>query len=178
MKLLPALLCFLVIGAAAAADDHSMHQESQDGCAAFSWNMGREFSLLLATPFAMEGLAVQDAEAKYVPLDRRIDLKLKPAAEVKLLTPPGREPGANSFAGLLQAHFPRTSTYRVSTDQRLWIDVIGPGGVVKSSKFEMQAGCDKLRKSVAFRLEPEVDYWIQISGSPTPTAILLITLDR
>jgi hypothetical protein len=42
----------------------------------------------------------------------------------------------------------------------------------------MQADCEKLRKSVAFRLEPEVDYWIQLSGSPSETPILLITLDR
>jgi hypothetical protein len=42
----------------------------------------------------------------------------------------------------------------------------------------MQPGCDKLHKSVAFRLEPDVDYWIQISGSPTANAVLLITLDR
>lgn len=179
MKLLSSfLVCVLVCAAAAAAEDHSTHHEGKSGCDAFSWNMGREFSLLLATPFTMQALGVQDAESKYVPLDRRIELKLKPAGEVKLLAPPGRDPGANSFAGLLQAHFPRSSTYRISTDQRLWIDVIGPDGVVKSSKFEMQADCDKLRKSVAFRLEPEVDYWIQLSGSATQTPILLITLDR
>ena len=178
MKLLSVLLSILVLGAATAAEDHSMHHDGKSGCDAYSWNMGREFSLLLATPFAVEALAVRDPESKYVPLDRRIELKLKPAGEVKLLAPPGREPGANSFAGLLQVRLPRTSTYRVSSDQRLWIDVIGPGGVVKSSKFEMQADCEKLRKSVAFRLEPEVDYWIQLSGSPTQTPVLLITLDR
>jgi len=178
MKLLSVLLSMLVLGAATAAEEPSMHHDDKSGCDAYSWNMGREFSLLLATPFAMEALAVPDTEAKYVPLDRRIELKLKLAGEVKLLAPPGREPGANSFAGLLQVRLPRTSTYRVSSDQRLWIDVIGPGGVVKSSKFEMQADCEKLRKSVAFRLEPEVDYWIQLSGSPTQTPVLLITLDR
>jgi len=42
----------------------------------------------------------------------------------------------------------------------------------------MQPGCDKLHKSVAFRLEPETDYWIQLSGSPAAQAVLLITPDH
>jgi hypothetical protein len=50
--------------------------------------------------------------------------------------------------------------------------------VVTSSKFEMQTGCDKLVKSVAFRLEQDTDYWLQLSGSLAPEPMLLITLDR
>jgi hypothetical protein len=60
----------------------------------------------------------------------------------------------------------------------LWIDVVSPAGVVKSSRFAMQAGCSKLVKSVAFKLEPEIGYWIQLTGSPAREATLLITLDR
>jgi hypothetical protein len=177
----PLVLMLLLLGGsvACAADDHSDHQQSaQGGCDAFAWNMAREFNLLRATPFALEAVAARDAEAKYTPLDRRLDLTLKPAGEVKLLVPPGREPGADSYAGLLPLLVPRISSYRISSDQRLWIDVVGPAGAVKSSKFDMQPGCDKLRKSVAFRLEPETQYWIQLSGSPAANPVLLITLDH
>jgi hypothetical protein len=113
----------------------------------------------------------------YAPLDRRLDLTLQPRSEVKLPEKPGREPGADSYAGLLLLRVPRISTYRISSNQRLRIDVIGPRGVVSSSKFAMQPGCDKLHKSVAFSLEPETDYWIQLSGSPAAQAVLLITPD-
>jgi hypothetical protein len=179
VKLLVLLLLVLGAGVACAADDHSDHQQSPSGgCDAFTWNMAREFNLLRATPFAVEAVATRDTEAKFTPLDRRLDLTLKPAGEVKLLVPPGREASAGSYAGLLPLLVPRISTYRISSDQRLWIDVVGPAGVIKSSKFDMQAGCDKLRKSVAFRLEPETQYWIQLSGSPLSNPVLLITLDH
>jgi hypothetical protein len=75
-------------------------------------------------------------------------------------------------------YVPRSGAYRISSDQRLWIDVVGPDGVVKSSRFAMQIGCAKLVKSVAFRLDPEIGYWIQLTGSPVREPMLLITLDR
>jgi hypothetical protein len=177
MRLLSTLF-ILLCTVASAAEDHSQHQQGDGGCDAFPWDMSREFNLLRATPIAANALGTIDGEAKYAPLDRRLDVTLRPAADVKLLAEPGRAHGADTYAGLLKLRLPRTSSYRISSDQRLWIDVIGPDGVVKSTKFAMQPGCDKLHKSVAFRLEPDIDYWIQISGGPTPNPILLITLDR
>jgi hypothetical protein len=178
MKLLITFFLWLCCTVAYAAEDHSQHQHVDGGCDAFPWDMSRELNLLRATPIAADAITAIDEEAKYAPLDRRLDLTLRPAADVKLPAEPGRVHGADTYAGLLKLRLPRTSTYRISTDQRLWIDVVGPDGVVKSTKFAMQPGCDKLHKSVAFRLEPDIDYWIQISGSPTPNAVLLITLDR
>jgi hypothetical protein len=96
-----------------------------------------------------------------------------------LLAPPGRaHDAAASHAGLMLLYVPRSGAYRISSDQRLWIDVVGPDGVVKSSRFAMQTGCVKLVKSVAFRLEPEIGYWIQLTGSLVRAPMLLITLDR
>jgi hypothetical protein len=178
MKLLVTLLSLLCCAVAVGAEDHSQHQQGDGACDAFPWDMSRELDLLRATPIAVNALTMIDGEAIYSPLDRRLDLTLRPAADVKLLAEPGRSHGADTYAGLLKLRLPRASTYRISSDQRLWIDVIGPDGVVKSTKFAMQPGCDKLHKSVAFRLEPDIDYWIQISGGPTPNPILLITLDR
>jgi hypothetical protein len=179
MKPLVFGLLLLGAGIACAADDQpTRHEHDRGGCDGFSWDMARELNLLRAAPFALDALAATDPEPKYTPLDRRLDLTLKPAGEVKLLLAPGRDPGAESYAGLLPLVVPRMSTYRISSDQRLWIDVVGPAGAVKSTKFTMQPGCDKLHKSVAFHLEPETQYWIQLSGSPASNPVLLITLDR
>lgn len=151
---------------------------AQDPCEAFGWDMARELNLLRATPITLSALTQQSSEAREVPLDRRIDLKLPANGEVKLLAKPHHEPAADSYSGLLLLKVPRISTYRISTDQRLWMEVIGPDGVVQSTKFTMGPGCAALHKSVAFRLQPETEYWIQLSGSAVPSPVLLVTLDR
>ena len=163
---------FLLLGCAAHAAD------ALDPCQKFEWNMAREFSLLVATPIKLEALAQPAPESRWTPTDRPLDVALRPMADLKLLVKPGREHEVDSFGGLLKLTVPRTAGYRISSNRRLWIDVVGPEGVVTSSKFAMAPDCSKLAKSVAFRLEPDTDYWIQLSGSPTPDAVLLITLDR
>jgi hypothetical protein len=98
--------------------------------------------------------------------------------QVKLQVAPRREPAPDSFAGVLKLRVPRAGTHRVSASQRLWIELVGPTGIVKSSRFAMQAGCEALRKSVVFPLEADTDYWVELSGSPTTDPVLLITPDR
>jgi hypothetical protein len=175
MRIAILLFSLLWAGAVLAEDKPA---PAQDPCETFGWNMARELNLLRATPIALSALTQQSGEAHETPLDRRVDLKLPGNSEVKLLAKPHHEPAADSYSGLLLLKVPRISTYRISTDQRLWMDVIGPEGVVQSTKFTMGAGCKVLHKSVAFRLQPDTEYWIQLSGSAVPNPILLITLDR
>jgi hypothetical protein len=172
--LLTAALLLSTSATALAAD----HKHAAEECGHFSWNMTREFELLRAAPFPLAAHAGVDLEAGLVSLEQRLDLRLLPSKQVKLQVAPRREPAPDSFAGLLKLRVKAAGTYRVSASQRLWIEVVGPAGVVKSSKFAMEAGCESLRKSVAFPLEPETDYWIELSGSPTPDPVLLITPDR
>jgi hypothetical protein len=149
------------------------------GCDAYEWDMNREMFLLGTAPIAVAALKARAEDARFTPLDRRLQVTLHPAAEVALLAPPGRaHDAATNHAGLLLLYVPRSGAYRISSDQRLWIDVVGPDGVVKSSRFAMQTGCAKLVKSVAFRLDPEIGYWIQLTGSPAREPMLLVTLDR
>jgi hypothetical protein len=175
MRIVILLFSLLWTGAALAEDKPA---SAQDPCEAFGWDMARELNLLRATPIALSALPQQSSEAREIPLDRRIDLKLPANSEVKLLSKPHHEPAADSYSGLLLLKVPRISTYRISTDQRLWMDVIGPDGVVQSTKFTMGPGCKALHKSVAFHLQPDTEYWIQLSGSTVPNPLLLITLDR
>jgi hypothetical protein len=170
------LIAALLAARAAFAADPAM---GSGGCADYSWDMKREFFLLGTAPLSIAAVPARDEQARFTPLDRPFRVALRPQAEVGLLAEPGRShDAAASHGGLLRLVVPRVSTYRISSDQRLWIDVVGPQGVVKSSKFEMQTGCDKLVKSVAFRLEQDTDYWLQLSGSPAREPMLLITLDR
>jgi len=175
-----AIAVLLAISAAASAQQRPM-SEMQGGCDDYSWNMVREFQLIGTSPITVAALAAPVDEPGWTALDRRLELRLQPAAEVELLAEPGRRhDGAEGsrFAGFVPLTVPRISSYRISSNQRLWIEVIGPSGAVKSNKFEMQAGCEKLVKSVAFALQPDTQYWIQLSGSPVPDPVLLITLDR
>jgi hypothetical protein len=149
-----------------------------DECAGFDWDMGRELGLLKAPPSAVTALAALVPDARPVPLEQRLDVALLAAKQVKLEVAPRREPPPDTYAGLVRVHTPRPGGYRVSASQRLWIEVVGPGGVVGSTKFTMSGTCPTLRKSVVFPLEGETDYWIQLSGSPTAEAILLVTPDR
>jgi len=149
-----------------------------DGCDGFEWDMKREFELLRAQPSAVAALAAVVPDARFAPLEQRLDVALLPSKQVKLEVPPRRDPGPDTYAGLVRIRVPRTADYRLSASQRLWIEVFGPAGVVGSTKFTMSSTCETLRKSVVFPLEGETDYWIQLSGSPTAEAILLVTPDR
>ena len=175
MRLRVLLALLLLTGAASTAEPGL----AAGGCDDYEWDMNREMSLLGSAPIAVTALKVRAEDARFTPLDRRLQVSLHPAGEVALLAPPGRtHDAAASHAGLMVLYVPRTGTYRISSDQRLWIDVVGPDGPVKSSKFAMQTGCAKLVKSVAFRLDPEIGYWMQLTGSPVREPMLLITLDR
>jgi hypothetical protein len=175
MRLRVLLALALLAGPATAAEPGA----AAGGCDDYKWDMTREMSLLGTDPLAVTALKGRAEDARFTPLDRRLQVGLYPAGEVTLLAQPGRShDAAASHAGLMLLYVPRTATYRISSDQRLWIDVVGPAGVVESGKFAMQTGCAKLVKSVAFKLDPEVGYWIQLTGSPVREPMLLITLDR
>jgi hypothetical protein len=68
--------------------------------------------------------------------------------------------------------------YRISAGERMWVEVVGPEGPVKTEKFAQLPGCAAIHKSVAFRLQPDTDYWVQISGSAGADPVLIVTLDR
>ncbi len=175
MRLRAFLALLMLIGPAGAAEPDM----GTGGCDAYQWDMNREMFLLDSDPIAVAALKARAESARFTPLDRRLRVSLHPTGEVVLPAPPGRaHDAATSHAGLMLLYVPRSGAYRISSDQRLWIDVVGPDGEVKSSRFAMQTGCAKLVKSVAFQLEPEIAYWIQLTGSPAREPMLLITLDR
>src|SRR5262245_43098819 len=147
-------------------------------CGAFEWDMTRELELMRGAPAAFAAATAADPGARLAPLEQRLDLTLRSAAQVKLQVAPRREAAPDSYAGLVRLRVPRAGTYRVSASERLWIEMVGPAGAVKSSKFTGRSGCGVLHKSVAFPLDGETDYWIELSGSPKADPLLLVTPDR
>ena len=180
----PAIALILLAVCAGALADQHLHGDAaapdpSQGCDTYTWNMAREFQLLTATPWSLQALRTPDDDARWTPLDRRLEVMLAPATEVELLAPPQHtEDAVQGHAGLMLLLVPRPSSYRISSNQRVWIEVIGPQGPVQSTRFEMRTGCEKLVKSVVFPLQPDTRYWLQVSGSPVPDPVLLITLDR
>lgn len=173
------ILLAMSAGAWAEQQGDTAGSDAAQGCDTYTWNMAREFQLLKATPWALQALKARDGQARFTPLDRRLEMTLAPQAQVELLAQPrGAHDSAQAYAGLTLLLVPRPASYRISSNQRLWIEVIGPQGPVPSSKFEMRTGCEKLVKSVVFELQPDTQYWLQVSGSPVPDPVLLITLDR
>ena len=84
-------LLFLSCASVQAADEHHEHHgqgQGKSACDAYSWDMAREFNLLRATPHALSASRMADPDARYVPLDRKLDLSLLPGEQVKLLEKP------------------------------------------------------------------------------------------
>ena len=144
--ILPAALLLSTSAAALAAD----HPHAAGECGHYSWNMTREFELLRAAPFVLPALTGADPEARHAPSSSAWTSGCCRRSRVKLHVAPRREPAPDSFAGVLKLRVKAAGTYRVSASQRFWIEVVGPAGAVESSKFAMEAGCEPLRKSVAF----------------------------
>ncbi len=159
----------------AAADDHL---GDQGGCDKYPWDMNREWSLMITDQFPLKSYAVADPEARYIPLDRRVLFALHPSDQVKLPAATEKKHAGSTYAGMARIQLPFQKKYRISSNKPVWIDVVGPNGIVPATKFAMMMGCEKLVKTVIFKLENEVDYWLQITGSADAQVELLVTLDR
>jgi hypothetical protein len=135
-------------------------------------DMRTELAAWHATPVAIDLAHFRDE----LPLGVRIDLALQPNAELKFLVAPRRAPKPDSFGGMPAFQVPQDGLYRVSAGAPVWIDVVetATGQIIQAHSFEMQAKSD-LRKYVVYPLRTGVRYTLQISGSKTAAASVLIT---
>jgi len=152
--------------------------KDQGNCDSYPWDMNREWSLYLTDAIPWKALAQTEPEARYMPMDRRVDFQLLPSDQVKLVVPADKAPKAGTHAGLAPLRVPFPKRYRISANKPVWVEVLGPNGPVASTKFAAAMGCDKLVKSVIFKLDIETDYWLQVTGADLAQVDMLITLDR
>ena len=169
------LVWLMLMSALAVADDNA---HDQGGCDKYPWDMNREWSLMVTDPIPFKSATAIDPEAHETPKDRRMHYALHPVDQVKLGVPSDKAESGKTYAGMSPLHVPFSTRFRVSSSKPVWIDVVGPNGALPAAKFAMRLGCERLVKTVVFKLDIDTDYWLQITGSKDPMVELLITMDR
>lgn len=175
MKACAIAFSLLLSGAAVAADDAA---HGKGDCDSYPWEMIREWSIMITDAVPYQALAGRAEEARFMPMDRRVQMQLLASDKVQLAASPEKTIEGVTYAGLAPMRVPFGKRYRISTSKPVWIDVIGPNGAVPASKFAMALDCKRLVKSVQFRMEIETEYWLQITGSQSEAVEVVITLDR
>lgn len=172
-----ALLLSTVLAHAAEDGAHD-GAHGKGGCDSFPWEMNREWAFMITDPIPFPSSTERAEDARYMPMDRRVHVKLHPADKVKLAAAPEKSFDGPTYAGMAPMRVPFGRRYRISTTTPVWVDVVGPAGPVAAGKFAMALDCDKLVKTVMFKLDIETEYWLQITGSREDNVDVVVTLDR
>ncbi len=119
--------------------------------------------------------AAASGDGPLVPAGVGLAVRLHPAADVTFRDPPGqaRTP-ADPHAGILRVEVPREGVWRFSASTGVWVDLIGPAGMVQSTAFGALAPCTSIRKVVEFPLAAG-SYTMQLSGNPGPEVRIMLS---
>lgn len=155
-----AVACFL-------ADGPARTQET--GCAAFAWQLEREYALLSAPESALleTGASIRVGEAASV--------ALRPMGDAVFVKPPERQPKFTpSYGAALTFEAPARGLYQVTLSEDAWLDALQAAAFIRSNAFSGKQGCPGMRKSVRFELAqgPAV---VQISGAPARQIRIVVT---
>lgn len=123
-------------------------------------------------------LAAADGATDAMPslaLEKAATIRLHKQGVVRFRAPPGqsRMP-QDPHAGIMAVEIPSAGRWRVSASAPVWIDVVGPAGMVQSVSHGRMAPCTSIRKVVEFDLQPG-RHWIQLSGNPGPQLRLMVS---
>jgi hypothetical protein len=165
------ILAALLLAAPLRAQDHT-----GEGCAAFTWNLTREFAAM-RTP---ANLLAASADPRVNPVrlkeGQHVTATLSPQGSVTFAAPPARQrKTANATAGLLFFKSGVAGRYRISLSSHHWIDVLDGGKSIDSLSHEGRSGCELLQKVVEFELPANRDLVIQLSGDDAATVGVVIT---
>jgi len=150
-------------------------EDMHGSCSDFTWDLTHEWQL-----WDQEGAAiVASTDPDRLPtlnIDTVATVALSPNAQVRYAATPEKDRGkADRYAGLASFVPMKNGVYRISASSGVWIDAVQSGTVVPSERFQMQTGCDRIFKSLAYRLNAGVPVTIQINGSQTKDVRLLLT---
>lgn len=116
--------------------------------------------------------------APVVTARERVSLTLLPAADADLAVEPRRDGGmTGGYAGFVAFRTGAAGAYRVSLDDRAWIEVVTadssrPSVVTQSDK---RMRCFGVGKNLAFELAADTLYAIQVSGASRPGVGLMVS---
>ncbi len=95
------------------------------------------------------------------------------ALTTKFRRTPGKLPVAGTYGGIVPMVVPKPGAYLIALDVPAWIDVVHGGTLVPSIDHSRAEACSGIHKIVRFPLMAG-PYVIQISGSPSPKARIMI----
>lgn len=98
---------------------------------------------------------------------------LAPVAQVPLTGFDGKELPEGSMGAALTFTAPQDGTYLITVADPMWIDVIGPDGVVESSAHGHGPDCSGIGKIVHFPLKAGA-YRLELSAGQTGASRLMI----
>lgn len=105
--------------------------------------------------------------------DKAYTITLAPVAEVNLTGFDGKELPEGSRGAVFELFVPRDGTYRVTVADPMWIDLIGPDGVVESSAHGHGPDCSGLGKIVDFPVKRGT-YRLELSAAEVSDSAVMV----
>jgi hypothetical protein len=132
-------------------------------CPAYPWNVSREVALFAGASTAVHA-SVDASRAPIIEMDHLYAVALGPESRVHFALPPGRAMRTGGDrAGMLRIRVPAAGLYRISLDDRFWLDVVADGRLLPVKDFHGSPDCAGPHKMLVFAL---------------PRGILLLQLSR
>lgn len=130
-------------------------------CGKFQTSLGQEFK-----DWALGPLTLSTAEGKegtLLPLNKRLKLLL------------GRGKG-EGFGAVMPVRVATTAVYKIATGDIVGLEIKDKDGApLAPASRESEAGCDRIRQVVNFRLDGGKDYALHLNGAPKSTAEVMIS---
>lgn len=145
-------------------------EEMRGNCDDYALDVRSELAAMKGTPRKLSALTSRVTAPPISPMGQSLLVTLHHAEQVTHAVTPRR---SGSYAGLLAFSVPADGDYRVSAGSALWIEVVEGHSRLEPIQFEMQMGCDKLFKTVQYRLTKDVGYWLELSGNTATASIVL-----
>lgn len=174
LKLHTILASGLILGAAAmtsvAAQEAAPKPVAEAApCDKFEWPLAIEKAWFAdpAIPQAKSGDTLADLPQS------GIALALRPAAEVTLIGAPSKTITENARSGSLTVQIPVAGTYQLTSSIDGWLNLVQGGTALKSTAHTGSRGCETVRKSVRFVMNPGPAI-LEVSGVSADTIRLAI----
>lgn len=175
LSLIPPLLPVLVAACAAAPGREPVVPPAMS-CESLAPELEPERSAWLAPSANLAG-AADAASARAVVTLVRTRLKLQPQASLKPVALARAEANPpNSFGGLMAFSPGRGGVFRVSTGERVWVELIdrATGVPLAPISSDKRLRCFGVSKALLFEISPARDYLLQITAATGSELDLLI----
>jgi len=170
------ILCLSVVAAGAInAQAHSLFPEGGMDCSDNALELPPEWTQALEGPTRrLVALAHRGKTEPVTPSMSALAVTLYRADAVQALVE--SQSGGNSsgsYAGLIGLSVPQDGVYRISSVSPLGIKVVTSKGRVESHAFEFRSRCDKTFKSVDFKLQAGLVYWLELSSKSQEVLVMI-----